>query len=143
MAAPIDVKICAICFGSIRGRSYRNLSSKTSLNQWGHIFSQLNVNLTGVMCNHCVNKCNRICQLTDESKTKVQKMLKEKNNIIDILKQMPGVRLKQLPALTNPNGKYLSRKDRIPLTVCFSTQQLLNNVAQILANAGLFAKCLH
>ena len=91
MAAPME-KICVTCFGIIKNRSYRMLNSESSINQWGHIFQQLSVNLIGCVCNFCTNKLNRICRLTDESKTKAQALLIERDRIVSELKELPGVK---------------------------------------------------
>ncbi|KAL4217544.1 hypothetical protein ACF0H5_022284 [Mactra antiquata] len=82
-----------MCFGPVKGRTYRSVSSDISIQQWGPIFTQLGAKLNGYLCNFCINKLNRVCRLEEDSKTKVQQILLEKEKLMGILSEMSGVKL--------------------------------------------------
>ncbi|KAL4219951.1 Translation initiation factor [Mactra antiquata] len=115
MAASLSdaAKTCCMCFGPVKGRTYRSVSSDISIQQWGPIFTQLGAKLNGYLCNFCINKLNRVCRLEEDSKTKVQQILLEKEKLMGILSEMSGVKLSRtdseltstLPASTPKESK--------------------------------------
>lgn len=47
--------------------------------------------MTGVLCNQCVNKLNRIRKLNGDIETKVVSLTEERDKLLATLKTMPGI----------------------------------------------------
>nr|XP_034321927.1 uncharacterized protein LOC117688213 [Crassostrea gigas]XP_034321928.1 uncharacterized protein LOC117688213 [Crassostrea gigas] len=89
MAAPM--KTCGFCKKNIRDKSYRSLASNISQDHYGNIFKILGIAMTGVLCNQCVNKLNRIRKLNGDIETKVVSLTEERDKLLATLKAMPGI----------------------------------------------------
>jgi hypothetical protein len=94
----------------IKDKSYRSLASKESKEQYSGIFVKLCIEPVGLLCNHCVNKLNRIRKLNGDIQTKVALLTQERDNLLDVLKQMPGV-VKMYQRTSTPK-----RGEKRPLT---------------------------
>lgn len=107
MAAPMATleKNCALCLSTLKGRSYRNINSKTSIEQYGAIFQKLKVSCNGLCCNICVNKLNRICTLDNEEKARISKIRVERDQLYQKLNELPGVAVRQTNQNVTPRGK--------------------------------------
>ena len=89
MAAPM--KTCGFCKKNIRDKSYRSLASNISQDHYGNIFKILGIAMTGVLCNQCVNKLNRIRKLNGDIETKVVSLTEERDKLLATLKAMQGI----------------------------------------------------
>lgn len=89
MTAPM--KTCGFCMKNIRDKSNRSLASNTRQDHYGNIFKILGISMTGVVCNQCVNKLNRIRKLNGDIETKVVSLTEERDKLLATLKAMPGI----------------------------------------------------
>ncbi len=67
------------------------LTSSTSLYQYRDILSRLEISLSGVCCNFCVNKLNRLKKYDEDETSYLQKIHLEKEKLLDAFKELPGV----------------------------------------------------
>ena len=100
MAAAIGNK-CVFCFQIIKGKNYRNLTSNESLNDFGIILKQINLEETGNACNVCVNKLNRL-RAFDK---KIECLEIEKSELLQTIKSLPGAVAKSKGGNVTPHGK--------------------------------------
>ncbi|KAH3739802.1 hypothetical protein DPMN_046492 [Dreissena polymorpha] len=99
MAAAIGNK-CVFCFQVIKGTNYRNLTSNESLNDFGIILKQINLEETGNACNVCVNKLNRLRSFDK----KIECLEIEKSELLQTIKSLPGAVAKSKGGNVTPHG---------------------------------------
>lgn len=80
----MPVKTCSFCSYYIKDRGYRALYSPASLEQYKYAFSRLKFFPTGksYACNLCTNKLNRISNIDQSIRTRVEQLKEEREKLL-------------------------------------------------------------